>query len=450
MTDHIIGDFTLISKTSLESDPVYENPAIITTTFPRAVRQQEGYEICLKSIAHAPVKNVIHNHFNLMYARPRKGNTMVKADYKHEITPRFYESQSDLLMEIHRVISPTIDVDLYERNGETTLKINEDNHWIKVKADFFLNRPFKFKNIKQKDSRLKKRATLETRRASLNKKFSDLQDQIYQLQVTYKNMFDYFRKFANFQQVNKEYEKWVTSTTKIKNFNKDLDSQKQLTEELTYSTDRLQTQVDILVNEDNYNKDKVANDKQFAELNTRINTIMITTSQLESLQEEIGKIDKKVDDKNDALLTYMETLTAALGIDTGQQIAIDTSDFVSNLNKDVINATEITVSSETIITTRLGLLYCDIVDNSLINNKQSRLLTTIPIISKRGYNYYEFKEPIYKSISILEFSTIIFIIRDSEGATIEFNLIGDDLSKFNNERKRKYPTFLNLHIRKRL
>ena len=61
--DPIIGDFTL---TSVRPDDQIQIPAVITTTFPRAIKQHEGFEIALKSIAHAPVKNLVRNHFDLI------------------------------------------------------------------------------------------------------------------------------------------------------------------------------------------------------------------------------------------------------------------------------------------------------------------------------------------------------------------------------------------------
>ena len=85
-----------------------------------------------------------------------------------------------------------------------------------------------------------------------------------------------------------------------------------------------------------------------------------------------------------------------LGDDSSELMATDTSNFVSSKDKDDIKATQITVSAKPIVTTRLGFLYCSIVENSLINNKETRLLCIFPIVSKRGYSFYEINQTIYK------------------------------------------------------
>ena len=80
--DPIVGEFTVTS---------WADPAKFHTTFPRSVRLDEGYEIALKSISHGPVTNLVHNKFTL--CTPSSKEVI-------EITPRFYESPSDILLDM--------------------------------------------------------------------------------------------------------------------------------------------------------------------------------------------------------------------------------------------------------------------------------------------------------------------------------------------------------------
>ena len=122
--------------------------------------------------------------------------------------------------------------------------------------------------------------------------------------------------------------------------------------------------------------------------------------------------------------------------------SIDTSQMVTR-QKQRLQVTEISVSMKAIEKTILAFLYASPVENSLINDKESRMLTPIPVTSKKGYNYVEFAQPLYRKISVRQFMDISFEILDKNGKKVEFNLYGDDLDQEN----REYPTILNLHIR---
>ena len=78
-------------------------------------------------------------------------------------------------------------------------------------------------------------------------------------------------------------------------------------------------------------------------------------------------------------------------------------------------------------------LYCNIVENSYINGKLSRNLSTIPLSMKAGLNCYEFSNPAYVPIDVKEFSKIIIQLRDMDGKTIQFDP--------------DYRTIINLHIK---
>ena len=79
-----------------------------------------------------------------------------------------------------------------------------------------------------------------------------------------------------------------------------------------------------------------------------------------------------------------------------------------------------------------SFLYVNIVESSYINGKLSRNLSIIPLKMNKGWSFYEFKDPIYTSIDVKEFSKIIFEIRDINGNFVSFD------PKFN--------TLITLHI----
>ena len=82
----------------------------------------------------------------------------------------------------------------------------------------------------------------------------------------------------------------------------------------------------------------------------------------------------------------------------------------------------------------VGFLYCSIIENSYINSKSSRLLTTIPLSSTDGMSYHEYNIPNYYRISIRNFSDINFELCNENGELLEFS----DTSKL----------ILNLHMKK--
>ena len=50
--DPIVGEFTITSG---------DDPSDFHTTFPRAIKLEDGYEIALKSISHGPVNNLTYS-----------------------------------------------------------------------------------------------------------------------------------------------------------------------------------------------------------------------------------------------------------------------------------------------------------------------------------------------------------------------------------------------------
>ena len=68
-----------------------------------------------------------------------------------------------------------------------------------------------------------------------------------------------------------------------------------------------------------------------------------------------------------------------------------------------------------------SFLYVNIVENSYINGRLSRNLSTVPLDLKRGWSYYEFRNPTYVPIDVKEFSKIVLEIRDMNGNFVCFD-----------------------------
>jgi len=82
--------------------------------------------------------------------------------------------------------------------------------------------------------------------------------------------------------------------------------------------------------------------------------------------------------------------------------------------------------------TGMAFIYMNIVENSYINGKKSRVLTAFPVISTSGYTYHEFTNSTYIPIEVKEFSEIEIQLRDVRG----------NLLKIDNT----YDTIISLHI----
>ena len=82
--------------------------------------------------------------------------------------------------------------------------------------------------------------------------------------------------------------------------------------------------------------------------------------------------------------------------------------------------------------TGMAFIYMNIVENSYINGKKSRVLTAFPVTSKSGYTYHEFTNSTYVPIQVKEFSEIEVEIRNLKG----------ELLKIDNS----YDTIISLHL----
>ena len=68
-----------------------------------------------------------------------------------------------------------------------------------------------------------------------------------------------------------------------------------------------------------------------------------------------------------------------------------------------------------------AFLYVNIIENSYINGRLSRILSMVPISMKSNWSYYEFSFPNYVPIDVKEFSKIHIQINDLRGKLVEFN-----------------------------
>ena len=83
--------------------------------------------------------------------------------------------------------------------------------------------------------------------------------------------------------------------------------------------------------------------------------------------------------------------------------------------------------------TEMGFLYMNIVEDSYINGKKSRMLAVFPIRSVKGYTHFEFETPIYVPIEIKEFSEIDIELRDIKGIMLKID--------------NSYDTVISMHIK---
>jgi len=82
--------------------------------------------------------------------------------------------------------------------------------------------------------------------------------------------------------------------------------------------------------------------------------------------------------------------------------------------------------------TGMAFVYMNIVENSYINGKKSRVLTPFPIQSKGGYSYHEFINSTYVPIEVKEFTEIEIELRDMQGKLLKID--------------NSYDTIISLHI----
>jgi len=82
--------------------------------------------------------------------------------------------------------------------------------------------------------------------------------------------------------------------------------------------------------------------------------------------------------------------------------------------------------------TGMAFVYMNIVENSYINGKKSRVLTAFPVKSKGGYSYHEFINSTYVPVEVREFTEIEIELRDIQGKLLKID--------------NSYDTIISLHI----
>ena len=83
--------------------------------------------------------------------------------------------------------------------------------------------------------------------------------------------------------------------------------------------------------------------------------------------------------------------------------------------------------------TELCFVYVNIVQNSFINGRKSRLASVFPVHSKKGYTFFEIGNPSYVPIEIREFTDISVTFRNIKGEILQ---ISDT-----------YDTVITLHVK---
>eukprot|EP00116_Pleurobrachia_bachei_P008487 sb/3468749/ len=80
------------------------------------------------------------------------------------------------------------------------------------------------------------------------------------------------------------------------------------------------------------------------------------------------------------------------------------------------------IKNETIINRQImGCLYLNIVENSFINGKKSRILCMCPFEYQPGYAYFEYRNPTWVPVEVREFSDITLSILDFNGHHLPFS-----------------------------
>ena len=501
----LIGDFTLTSG---------EDPAILETTFPRAVNIDDGLEIGVKGLGFGPIKNLLYPSIELCQV---KGENVKK--WNLVLADRFYESQADILLEVQRVIKDAFKEEhlkespfpiLREKNEEITMKFTQNEkyeYYLNFKEDMFLNRAFKFKPYLPKQKKNLKRSLGPSKRAvGKKKKIDDLDKSIKAVDDKLRNLYrdvallakkvdpryrDIFLSYGyymdrsdqmipvpnhlkiidranKFSERIESVERYLVNTnatldnvmqldTKVSNIN--LDVKKLL--EIKGKVENLQNEVKKLDEIKKLIDSKV--DKSILEMRTHKMEMSLKSVEAkissevsdakDDIDEKIAKaneendyklsrVQRSVDDGYQSIALAIQKLASKMGYDEEQIIAADTSNF-STKTKRQLSVIEVTVSTRILPNVQMAFVYGDMIERSLINNKETRMLTTVPLRCQRGYNYYEFQNPVYKAIRVLKFDKLYFYILDKNGKLMKFNLYGDG-----SDDTKEFPTILNLHIRK--
>ena len=482
--DYLIGDFTIQSG---------DDPAVFETTFPRAVNLDEGLEIAIKSIAFGPIKN-------LLYPTVKLSNS--KKEWPLHLADRFYESQADILLEIHRQVlnwEQTYGSKIskfVEKNNELNLELIF-GFYLEFHEDMFLNRPFKYKSHEGTKNKREIKYSVGKKTVRGGKRKDPKVLLIERVERLEKSVATLERLFAEFKRLRVSSQEGFmdgrfvdeTSMTEITSRNDDLrdaillfvdeeydfmrediGKQNEQLDLFRESIAKKEAQLDEILANIGYGDDGsgmkldvnafTEEVKQLIEnlkaSKAEINSLKVQTDNIQKMcktisenhntfkdemESEVSNLKRSIEQSNSDVMHVMSQILDKMGYDDDQIIASDTTNY-STSTKDKLYTTKVTVSKTIIPSFQMGFLYGDMIERSWLNNQETRLMTTIPLKCQRGYNYYEFKNPVYKSIRVLKFDRLFFYILDKNGSPMKFNLFGDG----KNDNK-EFPTILNFHVR---
>ena len=439
--DSIIGEFTIISGS---------DPSTFHTTFARSVRLEEGYQLGIKSLYHGPVKNLVYAKFKLHSTNASK---------ELELTPRFYRAPSDILLDIHHALANVAAVPLlFEKDGQMKMKMPE-GFWIEVNEAMFLNQNFKYvlhepSAVSRRSERARKRKPVRPSPQLKTDALVSIKEKLADIELIVKgdgsvdtgllNGFHFIKAQVNVLEVNIE-------TLSNLDVWKQPGETKKLFGEISEKLDGLNADFDELsrtyLDKDVFEAKYKNISDNILVINRKVKEvekiIVNNAESIDTLQGQVVFLTNAYDKATYAMEELDKSMKRGEEPDKDHRYSIDTSQMASR-RKQRLHVSEISVSMKPVEKTILAFLYASPVENSLINDKESRLLAPFPVNSKNGYSYVEFAQPIYRDISVRQFMDISFYILDSNGKKIDFNLYGDDID----QEHREYPTILNLHIRR--
>lgn len=118
-------------------------------------------------------------------------------------------------------------------------------------------------------------------------------------------------------------------------------------------------------------------------------------------------------------LNKIQLLTS--GIDLLVTQKTDTPWSLLGLSKDIKSKSEVELENKNLFSgIEMAFLYVNIVENSYINGKLSRILTVLPLNYNEGCHFYEFKNPTYAPVEVKEFSDVHLEIRNMRGDLVAF------------------------------
>jgi len=333
-----------------------------------------------------------------------------------------------------------------------------DDFWIEINENMFLNRTFKYvlyDEVTQKAKRYKPGKPVVTmQKAQIAKSVKEIKTKIElidQAMTDNKEVYE-TKKVVNFltkrvdklkstiddmsegyletfEDIKKLKANYVTVINRLNALDKSLQT---LHETYTRNHQDFVTQVkEVIEDLRRYENDFIALKKNVQE----------NSEDIDSIEERVVILEGQANSVSYTLHRLNESIERGEEPDKDHQFSAGQ---LATATRRRLFVSEVSVSMTPIVKTDLAFLYSSVVENSLINNRESRLLCTFPATSKRGYTFFQFAQPIYRSITIRQFMDISFEILDNKEKSFDFNLYGDD----HNKENREYPTILNLHIRR--